>query len=65
MIEVNFLHEGKLLTVLNFYFRIKNGDTVLVDNILYEVTNAGTVGIKKHKNGDVSVEQNATIRMIF
>lgn len=65
MIEVNFLHEGKLLTVLNFYFRIKNGDTILVDNILYEVTNTGTVGIKKHKNGDVSVEQNATVRMIF
>ena len=65
MIEVNFMHEGKLLTVLNFYFRINNGDTILVDSILYEVIDAGTIDIKKHKNGDVSVEQNATVRVIF
>ena len=65
MIEANFMHEGKLLTVLNFYFRINNGDTILVDSILYEVIDAGTIGIKKYKNGDVSVEQNVSIRMIF
>lgn len=65
MIEVNFVHEGRLLTTLSFYFRIQNGDTILVDCILYEVIDAGTIDISKYKNGDVGVEQNVSVRMIF
>lgn len=65
MIEVNFYHEGQLLAALSFYFRIQNGDTILVDSILYEVIDAGTIGISKYKNGDVGVEQNVSVRMIF
>jgi hypothetical protein len=66
MIEVSYWLDGvDLILTTNFYFRVKIGDTVMVENVLYEVNTDKGLDIKKNKDGSISVEQNVIVKELF
>lgn len=69
MIEVNFYDYNnatdRIATVL-MWQRVKIGDTIMINDVLYEVIHADTLSITYNKEFNKSnIEQTAKIKMIF
>ena len=64
MIEVNFFLFSEHIATIPMRFRVDRGDTILVNNVLYEVIEAQSLSIKKY-NDNCSFEQTVALKIVF